>query len=100
MYTLHLCYSEALPFFLLLVDLSKACALAKFALSAKSKDDVRDNIAKGMAVLGPQMTLDAVVESLAIGVGMISGGFCVQYSIDPHDPNPYNSVDQLHISVT
>lgn len=66
-------YSEALPFFLLLVDLSKACALAKFALSAKSKDDVRDNIAKGMAVLGPQMTLDAVVESLAIGVGMISG---------------------------
>lgn len=68
-----LLYSEALPFFLLLVDLSKACALARFALSAKTKDDVCHNIAKGMSVLGPQMTLDAVVESLAIGVGMISG---------------------------
>ena len=70
------CYlycSEALPFFLLLVDLSKACALARFALSAKTQEEVRSNIAKGMAVLGPTMTLDAIVESLAIGVGMISG---------------------------
>lgn len=30
-------YSEALPFFLLLIDLSKACALAKFALSSNSQ---------------------------------------------------------------
>lgn len=29
--------SEALPFFLLLIDLSKACALAKFALSSNSQ---------------------------------------------------------------
>lgn len=29
--------SEALPFFLLLIDLSKACALAKFALSSSSQ---------------------------------------------------------------
>jgi len=29
--------SEALPFFLLLVDLSKACTLAKFALSSTSQ---------------------------------------------------------------
>lgn len=67
--------SEALPFFLLLVDLSKACALARFALSANSQEEVRDNIAQGMAVLGPAMTLDVVVESLAIGVGMISGKY-------------------------
>ena len=66
-------YSEALPFFLLLVDLSKASALARFALSAKSQEEVKKNIAKGMAVLGPTMTLDAIVESLAIGVGTISG---------------------------
>ena len=33
--------SEALPFFLLLIDLSKASALAKFALSSKSQ--VRKN---------------------------------------------------------
>lgn len=58
---------------MLLVDLSKTCALARFALSAKSQDEVRSNIAKGMSVLGPVMTLDAVVESLAIGVGMLSG---------------------------
>lgn len=70
----HICVcSEALPFFLLLVDLSKACALARFALSAKTQEEVRSNIAEGMAVLGPTMTLDAIVESLAIGVGMISG---------------------------
>ena len=30
-------FSEALPFFLLLIDLSKACALAKFALSSSSQ---------------------------------------------------------------
>ncbi|KAK2837114.1 hypothetical protein Q5P01_014326 [Channa striata] len=65
--------NEALPFFLLLIDLSKACALAKFALSSSSQDEVRDNIARGMAVLGPTFTLDALVECLVIGVGTMSG---------------------------
>uniref|UniRef100_A0A7N6BQL7 3-hydroxy-3-methylglutaryl coenzyme A reductase n=1 Tax=Anabas testudineus TaxID=64144 RepID=A0A7N6BQL7_ANATE len=65
--------NEALPFFLLLIDLSKACALAKFALSSSSQDEVRDNIAHGMAVLGPTFTLDALVECLVIGVGTMSG---------------------------
>ncbi|CAI5685837.1 3-hydroxy-3-methylglutaryl-CoA reductase a [Oreochromis niloticus] len=65
--------NEALPFFLLLIDLSKACALAKFALSSSSQDEVRDNIAHGMAVLGPAFTLDALVECLVIGVGTMSG---------------------------
>ncbi|XP_034027144.1 3-hydroxy-3-methylglutaryl-coenzyme A reductase-like [Thalassophryne amazonica] len=65
--------NEALPFFLLLIDLSKACALAKFALSSNSQDEVRDNIARGMAVLGPTFTLDAMVECLVIGVGTMSG---------------------------
>ncbi|KAM4607737.1 3-hydroxy-3-methylglutaryl-CoA reductase a [Polymixia lowei] len=65
--------NEALPFFLLLIDLSKACALAKFALSSNSQDEVRDNISRGMAVLGPAFTLDAVVECLVIGVGTMSG---------------------------
>uniref|UniRef100_A0A8D3CIR2 3-hydroxy-3-methylglutaryl coenzyme A reductase n=1 Tax=Scophthalmus maximus TaxID=52904 RepID=A0A8D3CIR2_SCOMX len=63
--------NEALPFFLLLIDLSKACALAKYALSSSSP--VRDNIARGMAVLGPTFTLDALVECLVIGVGTMSG---------------------------
>ncbi|KAM3842541.1 3-hydroxy-3-methylglutaryl-coenzyme A reductase-like [Diretmus argenteus] len=65
--------NEALPFFLLLIDLSKACALAKFALSSNSQDEVRENIARGMAVLGPTFTLDAAVECLVIGVGTMSG---------------------------
>lgn len=95
-----------MPFFLLLIDLSKACTLAKFALSSNSQvchlfpsaagvfsslncnkialdwslswlfflqDEVRENIAKGMSVLGPTFTLDAIVECLVIGVGTMSG---------------------------
>ncbi|XP_058492855.1 3-hydroxy-3-methylglutaryl-CoA reductase a isoform X1 [Solea solea] len=65
--------NEALPFFLLLIDLSKASSLAKFALSSSCQDEVRDNIARGMAVLGPTFTLDALVECLVIGVGTMSG---------------------------
>ena len=37
------------------------------------QDEVRENIARGMAVLGPTFTLDAVVECLVIGVGTMSG---------------------------
>lgn len=37
------------------------------------QDEVRENIAKGMAVLGPTFTLDALVECLVIGVGTMSG---------------------------
>lgn len=65
--------NEALPFFLLLVDLSKACTLARFALSSSSQDEVVDNVGHGMALIGPQLTLDAIVETLVIGVGMLSG---------------------------
>ncbi|XP_013394570.1 3-hydroxy-3-methylglutaryl-coenzyme A reductase [Lingula anatina] len=65
--------NEALPFFLLLVDLSKASALARFALSSKNQDEVCKNIAEGMALLGPTLTLDAMVETLVIGVGTLSG---------------------------
>ncbi|ESO88291.1 hypothetical protein LOTGIDRAFT_126248 [Lottia gigantea] len=64
---------EALPFFLLLIDLSKASALARFALSSASHAEVKDNIAKGMAIIGPSITLDAIVETLVIGVGTLSG---------------------------
>ncbi|CAJ1070125.1 -hydroxy-3-methylglutaryl-coenzyme A reductase-like [Xyrichtys novacula] len=65
--------NEALPFFLLLIDLSKACTLAKFALSSNSQEEVRDNISQGMAILGPTFTLDALVECLVIGIGTMSG---------------------------
>lgn len=65
--------NEALPFFLLLVDLSKACSLAKFALSATTQDKVIENIGRGMALLGPTLTLDTFVETLVIGIGTVSG---------------------------
>lgn len=65
--------NEALPFFLLLIDLSKACTLAKFALSSNSQEEVRENISQGMAILGPTFTLDALVECLVIGIGTMSG---------------------------
>ncbi|XP_019937561.1 3-hydroxy-3-methylglutaryl-coenzyme A reductase-like isoform X2 [Paralichthys olivaceus] len=65
--------NEALPFFLLLIDLSKACALSKFALSSNSQEEVRENISQGMAILGPTFTLDALVKCLVIGIGTMSG---------------------------
>lgn len=60
-------------FFLLLIDLSKAALLAQFALSSNNQEEVKNNIARGMALLGPTITLDTVVETLVIGVGTLSG---------------------------
>ncbi|CAG9816665.1 unnamed protein product [Phaedon cochleariae] len=64
---------DALFFFLLLIDLSKAAMLAQFALNASCQTEVKNNIAKGMSVLGPTITLDTIVETLVIGVGTLSG---------------------------
>uniref|UniRef100_A0A7N6C3Y9 3-hydroxy-3-methylglutaryl coenzyme A reductase n=1 Tax=Anabas testudineus TaxID=64144 RepID=A0A7N6C3Y9_ANATE len=50
-----------------------SCALAKFALSSNSQEEVRENISQGMAILGPTFTLDALVECLVIGIGTMSG---------------------------
>lgn len=63
---------DTLFFFLLLIDLSKAGKLAQFALSG-SKQEVKSNIATGMSLLGPSITLDTIVETLVIGVGTLSG---------------------------
>ncbi|KAI5693079.1 hypothetical protein M8J75_007567 [Diaphorina citri] len=64
---------DALFFFLLLIDLSKATLLAQFALSSPSQEEVKRNIARGMALLGPTITLDTIVEALVISVGTLSG---------------------------
>ena len=37
------------------------------------QNDVSDNIARGMALLGPNITLDTLVTTLVIGVGTLSG---------------------------
>lgn len=65
--------NQALPFFFLLIDLTKAGLLAQFALSSSTQEEVRENIAQGMSVLGPTITLDTIVETLVIGVGTLSG---------------------------
>lgn len=47
--------------------------LAQYAMNASNKTEVKNNIAKGMSVLGPTITLDTIVETLVIGVGTLSG---------------------------
>lgn len=64
---------DALFFFLLLTDLSKAGTLAQFALTASDTRDISKQIARGVSILGPTITLDTVVETLVIGVGTLSG---------------------------
>lgn len=60
-------------FFLLLIDLSKAGILAQLALCGSSQSEVTTNIARGMEILGPAISLDTLVETLVIGVGTLSG---------------------------
>lgn len=64
---------DALFFFLLLIDLSKAGILAQLALSASTQSEVVENISRGMEVLGPALSLDSIVETLVISVGTLSG---------------------------
>ncbi|EFX81008.1 protein HMG coenzyme A reductase-like protein [Daphnia pulex] len=66
---------DALFFFLLLIDVVKACTLAYWSLSCSVKNaaEVALCISQGMAVLGPAITLDTLVETLVIGVGTLSG---------------------------
>lgn len=66
-------FKDALFFFLLLIDLSKTSLLAQYALSSSTQEEVRHNIARGLALLGPTITLDTIVETLVIGVGTLSG---------------------------
>jgi len=75
----YLIFRDALFFFLLLIDLSKTTLLARLALSSSNQAEVRNNIARGMAIIGPTITLDTVVETLVIGVGTLSGNniFCL-----------------------
>ena len=66
-------FRDALFFFLLLIDLSRVTLLAQLALSASSQTEVRQNIARGLDLLGPTITLDTIVATLVIGVGTLSG---------------------------
>ena len=66
-------FREALFFFLLLIDLSKAGVLAQLALSGTNPSEVIENISRGMEKFGPAISLDTIVETLVIGVGTLSG---------------------------
>jgi len=63
---------RALTFFFLLMDLPKAVLLAQYALSSRSREDISENIAQGMVILGPTLTLDTSLKLLSIGIGTIS----------------------------
>ncbi|CAD5119125.1 DgyrCDS7767 [Dimorphilus gyrociliatus] len=65
--------NEALPLFLLVIDLSKATTLAKFALKSSSQGEIKENISRGLAVIGPVVTLDAFVQVMLLGIGILSG---------------------------
>ena len=54
------------------MDLPKAILLAQYALSSKSREDISENIAQGMVVLGPTLTLDTSLKLLSVGIGTIS----------------------------
>uniref|UniRef100_A0A1L8DYA1 3-hydroxy-3-methylglutaryl coenzyme A reductase n=2 Tax=Nyssomyia neivai TaxID=330878 RepID=A0A1L8DYA1_9DIPT len=64
---------DAMFFFLLLVDLSKVGILAQLALSGSNHGEVTKNIARGMEILGPSISLDTLAEALVIRVGTLSG---------------------------
>lgn len=64
---------DALFFLLLLIDLSNSGILAQLALTGSNQAEVTRNIARGMELLGPAISLDTIVETLVIGVGTLSG---------------------------
>lgn len=47
--------------------------MAQLALSGSNSNEVTKNIARGMELLGPAISLDTIVETLVIGVGTLSG---------------------------
>jgi len=47
--------------------------LAQLALSGSNQAEVTQNIARGLELLGPAISLDTIVEVLLVGVGTLSG---------------------------
>ncbi|KAH8326708.1 hypothetical protein KR067_012167 [Drosophila pandora] len=64
---------DALFFLLLVIDLSNSGRLAQLALSGSNQAEVTQNIARGLELLGPAISLDTIVEVLLVGVGTLSG---------------------------
>ncbi|XP_032595854.1 3-hydroxy-3-methylglutaryl-coenzyme A reductase isoform X2 [Drosophila grimshawi] len=64
---------DALFFLLLVIDLSNSGRLAQLALSGSSQTEVTQNLARGLELLGPTISLDTIVGALLVGVGTLSG---------------------------
>lgn len=47
--------------------------MAQLALAGTNQAEVTHNIARGLELLGPAISLDTIVETLVIGVGTLSG---------------------------
>ena len=47
--------------------------LAQLSLNANNEGEIKLNVAKGMSLLGPGITLDMIVEALLIGTGTLPG---------------------------
>uniref|UniRef100_H2ZDD6 3-hydroxy-3-methylglutaryl coenzyme A reductase n=1 Tax=Ciona savignyi TaxID=51511 RepID=H2ZDD6_CIOSA len=58
--------SNALPVFLLLIDITRMVVLTKHCLSTNSLDSLQDYIAEGMGALNPILTLDTLIELLLL----------------------------------
>lgn len=71
-YFIYFC-RDAFFILLLLIDLRNSGTLARLALYGTNQAEVTENIARGMELLGPAITLDTMVEALVIGVGTLSG---------------------------
>lgn len=66
-------HRDAFFILLLLIDLRNSGTLAQLALFGTNQAEVTENIARGMELLGPAISLDTMVEALVIGVGTLSG---------------------------
>ncbi|XP_033096991.1 3-hydroxy-3-methylglutaryl-coenzyme A reductase-like isoform X2 [Anneissia japonica] len=65
--------NDVLPVFLLMMDLSKSSKLTSYAIAAESEVKLAENIAHGLRIMAPSVTLDAVVMALAFALGSQSG---------------------------
>ena len=58
---------------LLLIDMPKVTRMAQFALSSSHQRRVSENVAHGMFVLAPALTLNTLAATLLMGTGALTG---------------------------
>ena len=66
-------FRDSFFLFMLFMDLSKAVVFTQYVLMAPSRREICRSIENGLAILGPSVALDTMVEILVIGVGSLCG---------------------------